>query len=692
MVDSLPAENPPLVLFAFNRPHKFRRVLAALQDQGVPRLLILVDGPRSQADWRGVQACQELARGVSWARTDLFFSPQNHGLAGLSQNISRVLESHPAAIFLEDDCLPVPGFYDFMRRALAHYAGERRVFSIGGYQYPPPSFFRGYPYSLVSGVRFSCWGWATWADRWQEARPFIEDPDALFEKLSPLPEIAGLDLPLAVRLVQAGRAVHSWDLPVALAALWLKKVHLSPVEGIVRNIGFDPSGVHRSLTNLLRALFLYNRNVARRAPQEIAWPDDIRPDCNYIAGMRDFVARTQAMSLRRRAEHGRAFLRRYVWPRRLALRDLAPAGDEKPAKRALLSDNVHLSFGSEDDPRFFYHIDVWRSRAILRVLNRMGYAVDVIDDRDRGPLPRHDYDLFIAHAGANFERICRQLSSSSGRSPESAPPPVRKILFTTGSYWRFHNQQQRERLAALEQRRGVRLPLDRCIQPDQDSALQLADGVIAIGDQAVRQTYAGFERLVMINDAALYDDHLDWCPKDFSHSREHFLFYAAPGNVHHGLDLLLEAFSGLKQHLWISTHLDVRFARVYSRELNALENIHLLGWIQPRARPFYQMMHRCAFCILPACSQGQPQTVIEAMNQGLVPLVSPHAGLDVQDFGAILDPVSVESIRSLVQAAATWPLERCGELSARARLAAQTIYSQQAFMDNFQQALDELIS
>jgi glycosyltransferase involved in cell wall biosynthesis len=681
MAESLPVGEPPLVVFAFNRPHKLRRVLKALQGQGVTRLLIFVDGPRGQADRRGVLACQALARSVTWTETELYFSQQNRGLDSLSHNVSQVMERYPAAIFVEDDCLPVPGFYEFMRRALARYADEQRVFSIGGYQHLPPAFFRGYPCSLVSGARFSCWGWATWRDRWQAAWPHIQDYASLFDNLTRMPEIAGRDVPLAVGEMQAGRAATSWDMPVALAAIWLKKVHLLPVEGIVRTIGLDLSGMHGSLTNLLRALLLHNRNVARRAPQDISWLEDVAPDCNYIAGMRDFVARAQAISLRRRAERGRVLFRRYVWPRREVLRDLTTEEAGKPQKRALLSYIVHPFFIPEDDRRFVNHTNIWHARAIVQVLNRLGYAVDVIDYRDPGELPRQEYDLFIGHGGANFERICRAL-----------PPATPRLLFTTGSYWRYHNQQEQERFAALEQRRGVRLPFDRYIRQDEDVALRLADGVIGLGDQTTRQTYAGFDRVVTIDGTALYDDHLDWCPKDFNDSRAHFLFYSGPGNVHKGLDLLLEAFSGQEQHLWISTRLDARFAHLYRGELNELANIHLLGWVQPRSRGFYQMMHRCAFCILPSCSEGQSQSVIEAMNQGLIPLVSRQAGLDVRDSGVILEPVSVESIRALVQSASAWTPERCAEMSARARHTALTVYSQEAFLRNFQSALEDLLS
>jgi glycosyltransferase involved in cell wall biosynthesis len=154
---------------------------------------------------------------------------------------------------------------------------------------------------------------------------------------------------------------------------------------------------------------------------------------------------------------------------------------------------------------------------------------------------------------------------------------------------------------------------------------------------------------------------------------------------------LLEAFTGLPQHLWICTRLNPSFAKLYSNELNNLPNTHLLGWVQPRSSTYYQIMHRCAFCILPSCSEGQSQSVVDAMNQGLIPLVSRQVGLDVQDFGFFIESPAVDSIRSLVESVSVYSPARCQELSRLARQAAQTDDSQEAFMRNFQNALQELL-
>jgi GT2 family glycosyltransferase len=140
----------PCVVFAFNRPDTLERVLAALRGQDIDRLIVFVDGPRNDADVELVEGSRAIAKAVDWVDRELHFGDQNRGLPGLSDNVSTVMSVYESAICVEDDCLPMPGFYSFMRRALSHYEPEKKVFSIGGYQYIPHKYFKEYPYSLVS--------------------------------------------------------------------------------------------------------------------------------------------------------------------------------------------------------------------------------------------------------------------------------------------------------------------------------------------------------------------------------------------------------------------------------------------------------------------------------------------------------------------------------------------------------------
>ena len=47
--------------------------------------------------------------------------------------------------------------------------------------------------------------------------------------------------------------------------------------------------------------------------------------------------------------------------------------------------------------------------SLVRVLNELGYVVDVVEWTDAKFVPRRPYDLFIGHGAVNFERLSQHL-------------------------------------------------------------------------------------------------------------------------------------------------------------------------------------------------------------------------------------------------------------------------------------------
>ncbi len=405
----------PVVVFGFNRPHHFRRVLNALSRQDIERLLIFIDGPRSQADRSGVEACRALARQVDWAPKELVFSDDNHGLAGLEQNIHLVFERFPRAVFVADDCLPMPGFYAFMRLALEHYANQKQVFSIGGYQPLPPGLFDSKNQAVAAGPRFTCWGWACWRDRWEALRPDLQRYITLFDNLSHIPDIAGSDLPAMARRMAVGDIPASWDIKVAIACLHQRKIHLLASRGLVRNIGLDQSGINGSLSAVVRDLFFQNRNLNRQLPVSLDWPQVVDLDCEYAAAYRHYIFRMRNASIRRWWMRLKTLARRYLLPggERFEDLDLLETAHLPLVKRALLSYLVYPFTIPRDDPRFIRHINIWHAIEFVRTLNQMGYRVDAMDYRDQDFSPTRSYDVFIGHAGINFEKIAARLPANT---------------------------------------------------------------------------------------------------------------------------------------------------------------------------------------------------------------------------------------------------------------------------------------
>jgi len=345
-------------------------------------------------------------------------------------------------------------------------------------------------------------------------------------------------------------------------------------------------------------------------------------------------------------------------------------------KRALLSYIVHPFSIPLNDPRFLRHTNVWHAWEIVRLLNQLGYLVDVIDFRDTSFTPHHSYSLFIGHGGINFRMIDRQISDNAT-----------KIYFSTGCYWQFHNNQELARFEALRKRKGVDLHPDRFISNSEDNALFAADGIIGIGNDHTRSTYSGFTPVVMINNTVLSNDHTLHTEKDFSKGRNHFLYFAGSGCVHKGLDLLLEAFREIEQHLWICSKIDKAFENVYTNELYNISNIHLCEWIQPRSIKYYELMKKCNYVILPSCSEGQAQSVIECMLHGLIPIVSRPTGIDINGYGIMLEPCSIETIKKAVIKMTSLSISQYRRMSNKAHEIIVSDYSEFAFRRNIAGAI-----
>ncbi|NOY68279.1 MAG: glycosyltransferase family 4 protein [Deltaproteobacteria bacterium] len=371
------------------------------------------------------------------------------------------------------------------------------------------------------------------------------------------------------------------------------------------------------------------------------------------------------------------------FPRRYPGMDLRPREEKKNAplkRRALVSYLVHPFTISPGDPMFYRHSNIWQSHRIVYILNRLGFLVDVVDFRDKGFVPKKDYDLFFGHGDETFLSIGRKL-----------PEKSRKIYYSTSNYWRYRNRAVEERYAALSLRKGIEVRPLKMIPPIIEDVLSMANGIIGIGGEFARETYAGYPRVIMVDNTVFPDGAYDISKRDFSCSRSHFLFFAGDDNIRKGLDLLIEAFSGLNAHLWICAFIDEPITRLYEKELNHLPNIHPVGSIMPRSDLFYEIIDRCAFSILPTSSEGQPGTVAECMYYGLIQLISPACSIEVEGFGELLEECSIREIREKVT---RWEAMAPGQLRSmaqKARRVAESRFSPAAFTANMTAAFKTFV-
>lgn len=349
-------------------------------------------------------------------------------------------------------------------------------------------------------------------------------------------------------------------------------------------------------------------------------------------------------------------------------------------KRALLSYITTPFRLPSDDARNIQFSNIGIAHSIVHVLNELGYIIDVVEWTDTRFVPNKKYDLFIGHGGCNFKHIARNLL-----------PHAVKIYFSTGIYWKEHNRRQAERSRLLEERRGVRLRHDRRIYYSEEYANQSADGIICLDSQVAKDSYSKFPFVIQLNNAAYHVTVYDHFKKDFASGRDKFLFFAGSGNVHKGLDILLEAFTHVDAHLYICQHIEPDFYRVYRHELEDFPNIHMVGWIPMRSPRFYELIARCNFVISP-CGEGGGGAIVECMHHGLIPVVIRHTINPSGGCAIELNACSIDEIVKVVQDLSQHSPQWCEEMSRRTRQVAVTEFSEAAFLRNMKAAIEHVIA
>lgn len=293
------------------------------------------------------------------------------------------------------------------------------------------------------------------------------------------------------------------------------------------------------------------------------------------------------------------------------------------------------------DPVFRGHTNWQECRAMAETWRAEGFAVEVIDRKDRDYVPPHDATAVI------------DLGVNLGRWAEALPPSCRKILHATGAHWRLQNSAERRRLLNLQRRRGVVLQARR--QNIESRGADVADDIVVLGNSFTVDSFrfAG-KPLHRVAISSAYE--FPWISeRDFETARRRFLWMGSYGMVHKGLDLVLEAFAAmpdLELTVCGRPEKEEDFFAAYHRELTALPNVHLEGWVDPASSRFEILRRTHAAVVYPSCSEGGGGAVIHAMHAGLLPVVTAEASVDIGDFGEAISGESVEDVISAVRTVA----------------------------------------
>ncbi|AOS45749.1 hypothetical protein Verru16b_02836 [Lacunisphaera limnophila] len=236
---------PPVLFLIFNRPAETQRVLEGILAAGVRQLYVAADGPRPAVPGDAAQCAA--ARALIPATTGelvvhRLFRTENLGCrAAVAGALDWFFDREPHGIVLEDDCLPLPGFFPYMAWALGRFAGDTRIWHVAGMGMENS---RGEPAALAP-MPF-IWGWGTWRDRWQHYRVDLTATDVEFRRLVTAHLTTAQRREHWLEKFQATRAgaINTWDYQWVYTLWQAGGQALIPAASLVENIGFTAQATH----------------------------------------------------------------------------------------------------------------------------------------------------------------------------------------------------------------------------------------------------------------------------------------------------------------------------------------------------------------------------------------------------------------------------------------------------------------
>ncbi|MDP5016355.1 MAG: sugar transferase [Dolichospermum sp.] len=240
---SLPPELPPIVLLAFTRPDLLQEILPAIAKQTLlPRqILAFIDGPRNPKDQPLIDDSIKLLTEFSQIIPVKIIN-QQHNLgcdAHAIYALTEALSHYPAVIYLEDDTIPNPYFYDRMCRLLEAYRHCPQVCSITAYANFPNEIREMITADFMISRRVFAYGLGIWADRWQNL-DLSNYPQAYnpFGHFYNIPATMQTKYTIVNQFFLEKENQKDWVITLTLAALNQGYIHITPMVSLVHNIGF----------------------------------------------------------------------------------------------------------------------------------------------------------------------------------------------------------------------------------------------------------------------------------------------------------------------------------------------------------------------------------------------------------------------------------------------------------------------
>ncbi len=294
------------------------------------------------------------------------------------------------------------------------------------------------------------------------------------------------------------------------------------------------------------------------------------------------------------------------------------------------------------------HTNEWESYEIARILNKLGFWVDILDRTiDLNDVERIEdkYDLFVGIGAGDSGRYYKNIAKKLSRAV--------RVLYALGPEPSLSNKITKTRHDYFMKRHpDTEIIVRRLIKEvDIDESVKYTEAIITNCNDWGIAGYKKFNK----------DIYRVWLSSDPSLSfslpvikykdQNKFLYFGGNGNITKGLDLAIEAFSRMPElELYIGApRTEEDFNAIMDPILIKSPNIHFIGFMDIKSLLFNKIAQTCAYVILPSSSEGCATSVTNCMRKGMIPIVTVESGVDVGDFGFIIEDISIDKIRERIR-------------------------------------------
>lgn len=304
------------------------------------------------------------------------------------------------------------------------------------------------------------------------------------------------------------------------------------------------------------------------------------------------------------------------------------------------------------------HVNNQESYEIVKILNELGFVVDVIDrtvnlDDINKYIKEDKYDIFIGLGAGDSGRYFPDIA-------ERLPKAV-KVLYAMGPEPDLSDKITKDRHNYFRERHPNIPVVDRRVINNVDTKrlYKNTDCIITIGNDFSYGSYLNLGKDVYKIYLGTYESLKFDAQSVKEKDPKKFLYFGGNGNITKGLDLTLEVFEKNPElELYVGAPETEKDFNAFSKPIfEKCRNIHNLGFVDVSSKLFYDITSVCGYVILPSSSEGCATSVTTCMRRGLIPVVTNEAGIEIGDFGILVKEGSIESVQDAVYKASSIPRE-----------------------------------